>query len=164
MLSPASGPAVLRQGNEMVNLYLVSLEIKPQWSGLLTCIASDLVKHAKILLYCTEYRRPTTLAPTNEELWAQWGKNLIGKNNLSIELSEVNVWLVWILTTKRKSLMRVETCQKKCFTFWLFAVLTCSSDLNFQTVFTLWIYMYPFNLFYIEPLIVHLYLNDVVLI
>jgi hypothetical protein len=33
----------------------------------------------KILLYCTEYRRPMTFAPTNEESWAQWGKNLIGK-------------------------------------------------------------------------------------
>ncbi len=35
------------------------------------------------------------------------------EKNLSTELSEVNVWLVWILTTKRKSLKRVETCQKK---------------------------------------------------
>ncbi len=30
----------------------------------------------KILLYCTEYNRPTTLAPTNEESWAQRGKTL----------------------------------------------------------------------------------------
>ncbi len=75
----------------------------------------------KILLYCTEYNWPMTLAPTNEESsWAQCGKNLTGKNNLSIESSEVNVWLVWILTTKRKSLKRVETCQKKHFNFWLF--------------------------------------------
>ncbi len=75
----------------------------------------------KILLYCTEYRRPTALAPTNEESWAQWGKKPYRrKNNLSIESSEVYVWLVWILTTKRKSLKRVETCQKKFFTFWLF--------------------------------------------
>jgi hypothetical protein len=47
-------------------------------------------------------------------------KNLIGEKNLYIESSEVNLWLVWILTTKRKSLKRVETCQKKRFTFWLF--------------------------------------------
>jgi hypothetical protein len=33
-----------------------------------------------------------------------------------IELSEVYVWLVWILITKCKSLMRVETCQEKYFT------------------------------------------------
>ncbi len=93
-----------------------------QQSGLITRIASDLVRHAKILLYCMEYRRPTTLAPMNEESWAQWGKNLIGKN-LSIESSEVNVWLIWILTTKRKSLKRVETCQKKHFNFWLFCCI-----------------------------------------
>jgi hypothetical protein len=83
----------------------------------------------KILFYCTEYNQPMTLAPMNEESsWAQRGKNLIGKNNLSIESSEVNVWLVWILTTKRKSLKRVETCQKKHFTFWLF----CYVNLFFQ--------------------------------
>ncbi len=76
----------------------------------------------------------------------------------------MNVWLVWILSTKRKSLKRVETCQKKRFTFWLFAMLTHSSDLIFQMVFTLWIHIYLFNLFRIEPLIVHLYLNDIVLI
>ena len=44
-------------------------------------------------------------------------KNLIGEKNLSIGSYEVNVWLVCILTTKRKSLKRVETCQKKHFTF-----------------------------------------------
>jgi hypothetical protein len=31
-----------------------------QWSGLIGRIASDLVSAPKILLYCTEYRRPTT--------------------------------------------------------------------------------------------------------
>jgi hypothetical protein len=53
MLSPASGPAVLRLGNDVVNLYLVSLEIQPQWSDLLTRIASDLVGRAKntLVLY-----------------------------------------------------------------------------------------------------------------
>ncbi len=37
----------------MVNLYLVSLEIKPQWSGLLTRTVSDLVGRAKntLVLY-----------------------------------------------------------------------------------------------------------------
>ncbi len=60
MLSPASEPAVLHWGDEVVNLYLVSLEIQPWWSGLLTRTASDLVGHAKILLYCTEYNRPST--------------------------------------------------------------------------------------------------------
>jgi hypothetical protein len=53
MLSPASGPTVLHQGNDMVNLYLVSLGIQPQWSGLLTRIVSDLVRRAKntLVLY-----------------------------------------------------------------------------------------------------------------
>ena len=50
--------------------------------------------------------------------------------------------LAWILTTKCKSLKRVETCQKDHFTFWLFVMLTRSSVLIFQTVFTLWIYIY----------------------
>jgi hypothetical protein len=57
-----------------------------------------------------------TLAPTNEESWAQMRKKTYGKKITSIELSEVYVWLVWILTTKCKSLMRVETCQEKYFT------------------------------------------------
>jgi hypothetical protein len=37
----------------MVNLYLVSLEIQPRRSGLLTHVASDLVGHAKntLVLY-----------------------------------------------------------------------------------------------------------------
>jgi hypothetical protein len=60
MLSPVSGPAVLHWGNDVVNLYPVSLDIQPQWSGLLTCIASDLVRCAKIPLYCMEYNWPTT--------------------------------------------------------------------------------------------------------
>ncbi len=47
-------------------------------------------------------------------------KTIQEKNSISIELSEVNVWLVWIVTTKHKSLKRVETCQKKHFNFWLF--------------------------------------------
>ncbi len=99
----------------------------------------------KIPLYCTEYNWPTTLTPTNEESsWAQWGKNLIGKNNLSIEFSEVNVWLLWILTTNCKSLKRVETCQKKHFNFWLFFYVNLFFRINLQTVFTLWIYIYIF--------------------
>jgi hypothetical protein len=47
MLSPASGPAVLRRGDDVVNLYLISLEIQPQWSGVLTGIVSDLVRCAR---------------------------------------------------------------------------------------------------------------------
>jgi hypothetical protein len=37
----------------MVNFYLVSLEIQPRWSGLLTRVASDFVGHAKntLVLY-----------------------------------------------------------------------------------------------------------------
>jgi hypothetical protein len=92
-----------------------------QWSGLITRIASDLCQA------CQKY--PCTvrsifglqhLPPRmknhhglNEE------KNSYEKNNLSIESSDVNVWLVWILTTKHKSLKRVETCQKH-FNSWLF--------------------------------------------
>ncbi len=114
------------------NLFLDEvLGSKPQaW---LNGLASSHVLHLtlsgapKILLYCTEYRRPTTLAPTNEESWAQWGKNLMGeKNNLTIESSEVYMWLVWILTTKRT-------------VFLSYLILL---DLIFKMVFTLWIYMY----------------------
>ncbi len=49
--------SVLRQGNDVESLYvqnyLVSLEIQPQLSGLLTCIVSDLVRCAKnpLVLY-----------------------------------------------------------------------------------------------------------------
>jgi hypothetical protein len=89
-------------------------------------------------------------------------KNLIGENNLSIKLSEVNVWLVWILTTKRKSLKRVETCQRRHFNSWLFCYVNLLLELIFK-----WFYspdIFPFDLFPIEPLIVHSYLNDVVLI
>ena len=46
----------------------------------------------------------------------------------------------------------------------VFSMLTCSSDLIFKWFYSLDIYIHPFNLFRIEPLIVHLYLNDVVLI
>jgi hypothetical protein len=56
----------------------------------------------------------------------------------------------------------VETCQKKHFNFDCFAMLTCFSELIFER-FLLSGYVYPFDLFRIEPLIVHLYLNDVVL-
>ncbi len=98
--------------------------------------------HNEIPLYCMEYNRPMTVAPTNEESsWAQWGKNLIGKNNLSIESSEVNVWLVWMITTKHKSLKRVESCQKKHFDILLFAMLTRSFRIDLQMVFTLRIYI-----------------------
>ncbi len=70
-------------------------------------------------------------------------KNLIGKNNLSIESNEVNVWLVRLLTTKLKSLKRVETCHEKYFTLWLFLMLTCSSDSIFlNSFYSLDIYIY----------------------
>ncbi len=90
----------------------------------------------KILLYCTEYRRPMTLAPMNEESWAQWGINLIGKNNLC--------WVKWSvhvvsLDTNNQA---VETCQEKYFTLWLFVYVNSFFRFNPQTVFTLWTYMY----------------------
>ncbi len=124
--------AVLHPGNDVVMMWWLCHHISnevlgstPQtWlNGLALSQVSRLTLSGtpKILLYCTEYNWPSTLAPTNEESsWAQWGKNLQEKNYLSIESSEVNVWLVWILPIKHKSLKRVETCQKKHFNFWLF--------------------------------------------
>ncbi len=116
----------------------------------------------KIPLYFMEYNWPTTLAPKNEEsAWAQWGKNLYRKKlSLNWVLVTWHVWLVWILTTKRNSLKRVETCQKKHFISWLFYYVY--SLLIFKRFYSL--NVYPFDLFCIEPLIVHLYLNDIVLI
>ncbi len=75
----------------------------------------------KILLYCTKYRRPTTLSPMNEASWDQWGKNLIGKK-ITLYWVKWSVRVVSLDTNNRKhkSLKRVETCQKKYFTFWLF--------------------------------------------
>jgi hypothetical protein len=90
-------------------------------------------------------------------------KNPYRKNNLSIESSEVNVWLVWILPTKRKSLKRVKTCQKKHFNFWLFCYVNLFFTINLLMVL-ISMYIHPFDLFRIEPLIVHSYLNDVILI
>ncbi len=51
-------------------------------------------------------------------------KNLTKEKMIS-QLSWVmwHVWLVWVLTTKRKSLKRVETCQVKHFNSWLFILL-----------------------------------------
>jgi hypothetical protein len=117
MLSPASGPAVLRRGNDMVNLYLVSLEIQPRWSGLLTRIVSDLVRRAKNTLVLYGVFGLQHLPPQMKNHGLNEEKTLKEKKNLSIESSEMNVWLVWILTSKCKSLKRVETCQKKHFTF-----------------------------------------------
>ncbi len=56
------------------------------------------------------------------------------KKITSIESSEVYVWLVWILTTKRKSLKRVETCQEKYFTLWLFFYVNSLFRFDLQTV------------------------------
>ncbi len=103
-----------------------------QWSGLITRIASDFCwAHQKYTYTVWSIIVLRHLPPwmKNQHGLNQSGKNLIEKNNLSIESSEVNVWLVWILTTKCKSLKRVdETCQKKRFNFWLF----CYVDLFFQ--------------------------------
>ncbi len=62
-------------------------------------------------------------------------ENTLLEKMTSIELSEVYVWLVWILTTKHKSLMRVETCQEKYFTLWLFFYVNSLFRFNPQTVF-----------------------------
>jgi hypothetical protein len=54
-----------------------------------------------------------SLAPTNEEsAWSLWGKTFIGKKSLNWVLVMWQVWLVWILTTKRKSLKRVENFER----------------------------------------------------
>ncbi len=60
------------------------------------------------------YKRPPSRAPSNEEsAWAQWGKNLNRKKqSLNWLLMMWHVWLVWILTTKRKSLERVENFER----------------------------------------------------
>jgi hypothetical protein len=92
-------------------------------------------------------------------------KNLIGEKYSTIESSEVYVWLVWVLTTKRKSLKRVETCQKRAFYFLTFCYVNLFFRFNLSNDFySLDIYTYPFNLFRIEPLIVHSSLNDIVVI
>ncbi len=116
-----------------------------QLSGLITRITSDLCQ-ARQKYPCT-VRSIIGLRDLPPRMKNQHGlneeKTLKEKNNLSIESSEVNVWLwlVWIPTTKRKSLTRLETCQKKHFTFWLFDIFTCYFRINLQTVFTLWVYI-----------------------
>jgi hypothetical protein len=75
MLSPASGLAVLCQGDDVVSLYVQTAS--SLWKSSLGGLASSHVLRLtlsgvpKILLYCMEYRWPMTLAPTNEESWAQ---------------------------------------------------------------------------------------------
>jgi hypothetical protein len=76
---------------DFMNLYLISLEIKPRWSGLFSRIASDLVGHGIIGLQHLPPRMKNQHG-LNEQ------KTLQEKNNLSIESSEVHVWVVWILT------------------------------------------------------------------
>ncbi len=74
----------------------------------------------KIPLFCTEYNRPTTLPPTNEEsAWAQWWKNLIGKK-ISLYWVKWSERVVSLDTNnfKRKTLVRVEKSQKKVYS-WL---------------------------------------------
>jgi hypothetical protein len=64
MLSPATGPAVLHRGNDLVSLYVQTAS--SLWKSSLHGLASSHVLRLtlsgtpKILLYCTEYRRPTT--------------------------------------------------------------------------------------------------------
>jgi hypothetical protein len=65
MLSPVSGPAVLCQGNDVVSLFIQNY--LTLWKSSLDGLASSHVSRLtlsgmpKILLYCTEYRRPTTV-------------------------------------------------------------------------------------------------------
>jgi hypothetical protein len=72
-----------------------------------------------------------------------------------------HMWLVWVLTTKHYSLKRVETCQKKHFNSDYF-MFTRYLDLT-SNGFTLRIFIF-FDLFCIEPLIVHLFSNDVIIL
>jgi hypothetical protein len=136
-----SSPASRRwHGQSLCPNCLVSLEIQPRWSGLLTSIVSD--AHQKYSCTVRSIGGLQHLPPQMKNHGLNEEKPYRRKNNLSIELSDVNVWLVRILTTECKSLKRVETCQKNHFNFWLFVMLTHSSDLIFQTIFTLWIYIY----------------------
>ncbi len=85
MLSPASGPAVLRLGNDVVSLYVqtaLSLR-KSSLDGLASSHVLQLTLSGvpKILLYCTEYRRPTTLVPTKWRIMGSMRKNLTGEKN-----------------------------------------------------------------------------------
>ncbi len=102
--SPASGPAVLHQGNDAVNLPLLSLEIRTQWSGLLTCIASDLVRHAKSTTVRYDVIGLRHLPPRTKNQRRLNEAKTFSKGNIS-QLSWVtwNMWLVWILTTKCKT-------------------------------------------------------------
>jgi hypothetical protein len=80
----------------------------------------------KILLYCMEYRWHMT------------------HGILSIESSDVGVWLVWILTTKCKSLKRVETCQKRAFHFISGCYVNPFFRFNLpKSFYSLHVYMYP---------------------
>jgi hypothetical protein len=161
--------SVLRWGDGMENLYVqISLSL---WKSSLNGLASSHVLRLTlsgapiILLYCTEYKRPTTLAPTNEAIMGSMRKKPYRRKiTLYWVKWSVRVVSFWVLTTMHKSLKRVETCQKNHFIFQLFAMLTHSLDLIFQMVFTLWMYVYISVLFRIEPLIFHSSLNDVVLI
>ncbi len=116
------------------------------WLSCLACshvLCLTLSGAPKIVLYCTEYSRPTTLAPTDEASWAQWEKKPY-RRKITLYWVEWSVPVVSLDTNnrKRKTFVRVETCQKNHFTFWLFVMLTHSSDLIFQIVFTLWIIIY----------------------
>jgi hypothetical protein len=83
MLSPASGPAVLHQDDDVVSLYVqTALSL---WKSNLDGLALlhiehlTLVKCAKSTYVRYIYKRLTTLAPTNEESsWLNEEKHLIG--------------------------------------------------------------------------------------
>ncbi len=87
----------------------------------------------KILLYCIEYRRPTTHDPTNEESWAQMRKKPYRKKITSIESSEVYVWLVWILTTS-VSLWWEWRHVRRSISLWLFFYVNLFFRFNPQMV------------------------------
>ncbi len=119
------------------------------WKSSLDGLASSQVSHLtlsgapKILLYCTEYNQPTTLAPTNEKSLAQWGKNLIGgKKSLNWVEWSVRVVSLGTNNRKRKTLarewrhVRGGISLSDCF-----AMLTRSFRINLQTVSTLWMYI-----------------------
>jgi hypothetical protein len=72
------------------------------------------------------------------------------------------MWLVWVLTTKCKSFKESGDMTEEAFQF--LTILICLLAI-LELIFK-WFYspdIYRFDLFCIEPLIVHLYLNDVVI-
>ncbi len=88
----------------------------------------------------------------------------LNKEKMISQLSWVMwlVWLVWVLTTKRKSFLIVFHVRRSISIPDYFAMFNCFfSDLIFKQFYSLDIY--PSDLFRIDPLIVHLYLNDIII-